>query len=74
MSQSPHDPPLPEAAVRLVQRSRTMARVLAGVVLLALCVLVLAAVATARHVEAAVAACAVGWLLLVMTAVRRRKA
>ncbi|MEV0951533.1 hypothetical protein [Promicromonospora sp. NPDC050249] len=59
--------------MRLVRLSRAMTRGAVYIVLVVLCALVLASVATSRYAEAAVAACVVGYVLFAVTAVRGRK-
>lgn len=70
-SDSPQ-PPLPDAAVRLVRRSRVMTRVAVGALAVTLLVLVLLWVAASRYVEATVSALAVGFVAFALTAVRRK--
>jgi hypothetical protein len=68
----PANPPLPDAAVRLVRLSRNMTRVAIAVLTVTLLVLVLVWVAASRYVEATVAALAVGFVAFALTAVRRK--
>jgi hypothetical protein len=68
----PSQPPLPDAAVRLVRRSRVMTRVAVGALTVTLLVLVLVWVAASRYVEATVSALAVGFVIFALTAARRR--
>lgn len=70
-SDSPQ-PPLPDAAVRLVRRSRVMTRVAVGALAVTLLVLVLVRVAASRYVEATMAALALGFVAYVMTAARHK--